>query len=634
MSGPVWGVHVADFVAALGLALDEESIQHCFLRWRSEIRDLEGDIDILTLPGSLGRAVAASKHAARKFGGVPFFEVRRGCHHHLFVFFPGLGDFGTKILTLDFQIEIAEGSRTFLRAEEVLGQRIVGEGVWIPDRLCEAALLIVRGIAGKKYFKPLHWILICAEFSKCNPTATEFLSDLVGTATACGVVKCIAQGDRDGALAFKNAVLATEKRRSRSVYRKLPFRIARRILWFVKPPGLLIEIRSPHLPSALKLSEMIHATLAGTPLQSELFRQREIHKSRVFGCPVGGFLAPISKTVVYFKFAYPVVARNGTAIVLKEVKKDNLSLSLTASVGGICRRYLPLVARYMRITISGSYIEETGNLSRQSPNMGLRSDADIGRASPDTFSSARDRIDLSAVRSAALSAIQKPERMLFDVPVFTALVLSFRRLFGLLSKMMTSICPARGRLTVAVIGLDGAGKSTLVGRLENELVRRGVDYKTCYLGYAHFRLQVLKWIEGRRRELADGISRKLLTILYLALIPIEFLVRRHVGRHEVMLTDRHPIFEPVFSKERRNPYDALIAALCPVPDVVLYLKGDTHQLWSRKKESTFEDYCARQFELERRVKRVSGRIKTIEIDTTGRIDDAFERICTTLSRNR
>lgn len=137
----------------------------------------------------------------------------------------------------------------------------------------------------------------------------------------------------------------------------------------------------------------------------------------------------------------------------------------------------------------------------------------------------------------------------------------------------------RGRgLEVAVVGVDGAGKSTLVKRLVAELP---LPVTTIYMGTGRFRLSTSR--SGERDSIWSAVLRFLS-------VHSEFLVRRIRGRIDarrgyVVVYDRHP-------REHRRPGCGITARLNnalarlygrPV-DCVLWLSGDLNEFHLRKPE--------------------------------------------------
>lgn len=186
---------------------------------------------------------------------------------------------------------------------------------------------------------------------------------------------------------------------------------------------------------------------------------------------------------------------------------------------------------------------------------------------------------------------------------------------------------ARGSVTLTFIGLDGSGKTTYLGLLSSELESRYLHIHRCYLGYSSFRLPLLRDIEVWRKRKLSRLFQRLLLVVYLLLLPVDFLVRRGNGVYDTLLTDRHPLYEPIFDSNMLRLYDRLLVGLCPKPELVIYLTGDVHELWNRKRESRINDYIARKKHLDRLVTEYSLQQEIVEIDTTdGTVPEVFAKV--------
>ncbi|MFK5892767.1 MAG: hypothetical protein QM504_06070 [Pseudomonadota bacterium] len=185
---------------------------------------------------------------------------------------------------------------------------------------------------------------------------------------------------------------------------------------------------------------------------------------------------------------------------------------------------------------------------------------------------------------------------------------------------------AQGGLTISVVGLDGAGKGTYIELLLQDFQKRGVNFKSCYLGYSAYRLLPLRRIVTLMEKHRNHPLYKFLFLVYLILLPFDFLVRRGLGTYEVLITDRHPIYEPVFHYGIFTIYNRFIERLCPSPDIVIYLTGDAETLWKRKKEHEYAHYVHRRKQLDKLIKLYSKKDIIIEVDTVGDISDVFRKI--------
>lgn len=190
-------------------------------------------------------------------------------------------------------------------------------------------------------------------------------------------------------------------------------------------------------------------------------------------------------------------------------------------------------------------------------------------------------------------------------------------------RLLNRVCLSRGRLMVAVVGLDGAGKSTITARLARQLEGDGLRHRLCYFGHSAHRLPILRWLAKASKTKTYGVVRKARSVLYLLTIPLEFLVRRGVGLYDVLIMDRHPIAEPVFPREKVSPYDRFLRAFVPRPDVVLYLTGDTQLIWNRKREHSYEEYVSMAARLERSLTQGIDASRIQRVDCSRSEDEVF-----------
>lgn len=196
----------------------------------------------------------------------------------------------------------------------------------------------------------------------------------------------------------------------------------------------------------------------------------------------------------------------------------------------------------------------------------------------------------------------------------------------LMSSYLQRLVPATGSRTVAFVGLDGAGKGTYLDLFCADLSARNIHFRCCYMGYAGFRIPLLRFLYRLKSDRNPLVVRKLLQGACFLLLPMDFLIRRGRGRYDLLLTDRHPLYEPVFSSGFMSLYDGLIARISPRPSLVIYLTGKAEDLWERKRDIGFEEYQQRKKKLDRIVQLRSEVFKTVQIDTIGNIPEVFRRI--------
>lgn len=180
--------------------------------------------------------------------------------------------------------------------------------------------------------------------------------------------------------------------------------------------------------------------------------------------------------------------------------------------------------------------------------------------------------------------------------------------------------PAQGAITISFLGMDGAGKGTYIPVVTEHLTRQNLNWRLMYLGYGQFRMPGLNRIARLKVSLASKFIQRGLTVIYLALLPFDFLMRRGRGEYDVLVTDRHPAFEPVFDSGFLGLYNKFLELASPSPELIIYLGGDTSELWSRKRESSFMEYARRKEVLERRLMKPGCNLCIIQIDTARQIE--------------
>ena len=189
------------------------------------------------------------------------------------------------------------------------------------------------------------------------------------------------------------------------------------------------------------------------------------------------------------------------------------------------------------------------------------------------------------------------------------------------------------KICVSFIGMDGSGKGTYLELVKRNLEENNFHVKLVYLGHSGYVNPLIKTISKQKIKSTNGyIVSKLLRFVYLILFPLDLILRRGRGIYDVVITDRHPSFEKVFRRSSlfRN-YDDLLSAICPKPDIIFFLSGDKIELWSRKKEMSWEDYTNKSKRLDELIKENLLNFNIIQIDTTESIDVTYKKIWSRLS---
>lgn len=157
---------------------------------------------------------------------------------------------------------------------------------------------------------------------------------------------------------------------------------------------------------------------------------------------------------------------------------------------------------------------------------------------------------------------------------------------------------ARPVVRVAVIGIDGSGKSTLISTISAN--GGTVRIHSGYLGDNSFRTWPALILQSRLSQMRTlgtdrGLWHRILVNLDTLWRPVELAVRMAIAEHraEIVLYDRFPLGQD--DGDPTTPWGKIVSAytkfwrrLRPVPDLVVLLDGDERTIWSRKKEMPFE----------------------------------------------
>lgn len=180
---------------------------------------------------------------------------------------------------------------------------------------------------------------------------------------------------------------------------------------------------------------------------------------------------------------------------------------------------------------------------------------------------------------------------------------------------------SKNELSVCFVGLDGAGKGTYIELLEKHLKTLNLSSKTIYLGHSNYKLGVLSKMKAVTKP------SKFNKLLYLILFPIELLLRKKMIKGDVVIYDRHPIFEEMIPrKSALSSYNKLISFIAPKPSLFVYLNGDTQTLWLRKKEMSISDYEVKHKNLEQYYDENKKKFTIIKIDTVDNVEAVYDSI--------
>lgn len=180
---------------------------------------------------------------------------------------------------------------------------------------------------------------------------------------------------------------------------------------------------------------------------------------------------------------------------------------------------------------------------------------------------------------------------------------------------------------VAVLGVDGSGKSTIIETLSS--APSTLRIWNGYLGNNAFRTPPARWLESQLAPFASPdyqgsrIRHRVLANLRTLWWPVELATRMAIAEHrsEVVLYDRFPIGQddgcPTTLWGRIvQGYARTARALLPRPDLVILLDGDDHVIWERKRESPFEVHQAVQERYRKTVRAHPGEWAFVRTDTS------------------
>jgi len=148
------------------------------------------------------------------------------------------------------------------------------------------------------------------------------------------------------------------------------------------------------------------------------------------------------------------------------------------------------------------------------------------------------------------------------------------------------------KLIVVIMGIDGAGKTTLIRELENEL--SGVfNVRTTYMGwhdfylwpiriYRHFKYKHID--KDKTRSMTDSVKRIALfenIIIFIELYSryLKSVLNRNT---EIVLFDRY--FYDSIVRSKNHLLETLLISLAPKPDLFILLDAPNDVLYERKKE--------------------------------------------------
>lgn len=194
---------------------------------------------------------------------------------------------------------------------------------------------------------------------------------------------------------------------------------------------------------------------------------------------------------------------------------------------------------------------------------------------------------------------------------------------------------------VAFVGLDGAGKSTLVERF---LASSGaLPVGTAYLGYNLFHTRTFRKIVRRLEDQTEAESRsvrgRLLDLAREFVWPFEVKARMRRAERGRMLViyDRFPLRgldpsgEVSTFRTAIRVFTRALRLMVPPPDIVLFLDGEADVLWPRKKEYPLDVFLSTQKRYREVIPALPYEHQVIRTD--GNVKESLAQIFNALSRS-
>jgi hypothetical protein len=169
-------------------------------------------------------------------------------------------------------------------------------------------------------------------------------------------------------------------------------------------------------------------------------------------------------------------------------------------------------------------------------------------------------------------------------------------------------------LRLAVLGMDGAGKTTLIEHAVT--MSSPLPIGSAYLGHNHYATRTCRWLLARIEALIESGRSESLRVRLLEKAralwwPVELFarMRRAERGRAVVLYDRYPF--PRYDRAEEPTtvpgylmaaYERLWTALLPAADALVFCDGAPEVIWARKQEYPYADFlgarsrCLRLFE--------------------------------------
>ena len=189
---------------------------------------------------------------------------------------------------------------------------------------------------------------------------------------------------------------------------------------------------------------------------------------------------------------------------------------------------------------------------------------------------------------------------------------------------------------VALTGIDGSGKTTIIEEIRKELVNRGERCKVVYMGFGrNFHIPLLGRVarfysrrkySGEKKKVRDNYrtrSSSWLAIQYLEMLT-RYLVSKRRGGYT--LFDRY-FFDGVFLADEKN--SKILKKIIPKADKMFFLYASPEVIQERKEEASKE-----QIEkYHNKINELSKDFEIIKIDNSGPLKEVVEEIMGHLNEN-
>ena len=290
-------IEINIFLKQVFLDLKENDVDFCFLRQGTNLWDGDGDIDILLNAIDISKAIHEFSSLILEKKWFISYNERKGYHHHIFI--SKYNKINDKIITIhvDFQTAIYEGNKVFILANEALNNIEFKDELPCLSSNYEAALLIIRSVVGKGYFKPGYWEFIKTINYDSQNSFQRILRKILNNQLADIIIKSIENDRAAKVLSMKTQIIRLG-RVSEYVKDSFPVRILKIIARYYRPPGYVIINETNFKQNDLVLINAL------SDLPFEIIKYSNMDTR-------------ILKKVMNFISMYKVLSKNGIVIINK-----------------------------------------------------------------------------------------------------------------------------------------------------------------------------------------------------------------------------------------------------------------------------------------------------------------------------